>query len=95
MNSLYYGDNLDVLRRYIKTKALISFTSILRSIAIKTTTCFLPNVTGIRLPSTKSRHSQIHGNGIMFPLNHYQEVVEAGGAVSQAMQAFRKFLGEN
>lgn len=94
MNSLYYGDNLDVLRRYIKDESvdLVYLDPPFNS--NQDYNALFAERDGIR------SQAQIKAFADTWKWDHvaaesYQEVVEAGGAVSQAMQAFRKFLGEN
>jgi DNA modification methylase len=94
MNSLYYGDNLDVLRRYIKDE---SVDLVYLDPPFNSNQDY--NVLFAERDGTRSQ-AQIKAFADTWKWDHvsaesYQEVVEAGGAVSQAMQAFRKFLGEN
>ncbi|MFH1086095.1 MAG: DNA methyltransferase [Chloroflexota bacterium] len=94
MNQLFYGDNLDVLRRHIKdeTVDLIYLDPPFNSNATY-------NVLFKEQNGSKSA-AQIKAFGDTWHWDQaaahaYQQVVEAGGKVSQAMQAFRSLLGDN
>ncbi len=93
-NYLYYGDNLEVLKRYIKdaTVDLIYLDPPFNSNQDY-------NVLFAEQDGSRSA-AQIKAFGDTWEWNKesakaYQEVVEAGGKVSQVMQAFRTFLGDN
>ena len=93
-NLLYYGDNLDVLRRHVadETVDLIYLDPPFNSNATY-------NVLFAEQNGTKAA-AQILAFGDTWHWDQtaaeaYQEVVEAGGRVSQAMQAFRQFLGDS
>src|SRR4249920_3583116 len=75
MNLLYYGDNLDVLRRHVADESvdLVYLDPPFNSQADYNV--LFAEQDGSRAAS--------------------QEVVEGGGAVSRALQAFRALLGEN
>jgi DNA modification methylase len=93
-NTLYYGDNLDVLRRYIKDE---SIDLIYLDPPFKSNQDY--NVLFAERDGTKSR-AQIKAFEDTWSWDHeaasaYQELVERGGKPSQAMQAFRTLLGEN
>lgn len=94
MNKLYYGDNLDVLRRYIKdeTVDLIYLDPPFNSNA--TYNVLYREQDGSRAAAqTKAFEDTWHWD--RSAAETYQEVVEAGGKVSQTMQACRLFLGAN
>ncbi len=91
-NKLFYGDNLDVLRRYVKdeTVDLIYLDPPFNSRQDY-------NVLFAEKDGTQSS-SQITAFEDTWEWNldaerAYTEIVERGGTVSQAMQAFRTFLG--
>ncbi len=93
-NTLYYGDNLDILRRYIgdETVDLIYLDPPFKSNQDY-------NVLFAEQDGSRSA-AQIKAFGDTWRWDQaaahaYEEVVERGGKVSQAMQAFRKFLGDN
>jgi adenine specific DNA methylase Mod len=93
-NLLYYGDNLDVLRRYVADESvdLVYLDPPFKSDATY-------NVLFAERDGSRSA-AQIKAFGDTWEWNQaaaeaYQEVVESGGKVSQVMQAFRTFLGTN
>ena len=93
-NTLYYGDNLDILRRYIKdgTVDLVYLDP-----PFKSNQAY--NVLFEEQNGTRSK-AQIKAFEDTWRWDVesaavFAEVVEAGGKVSLVMQAFRKFLGEN
>ena len=93
-NILYYGDNLDILRRYIKDESvdLIYLDPPFNSNATY-------NILFKEGDETQSA-AQIQAfedtwHWDQASVAAYQEVVEAGGQVSEAMQAFRQLLGGN
>src|SRR5450759_3696487 len=92
MNGLYYGDNLDVLRRYVKDESvdLVYLDPPLNSRQDY-------NVLFAEKDGTRSS-SQIMAFEDTWEWNidaerAYEEVVEQVGQVSDAMRAFRTFLG--
>lgn len=94
MNRLYYGDNLDVLRRHIENESvdLVYLDPPFNSNASY-------NVLFAERDGTQAA-SQIKAFEDTWKWDEsaaraYEEVVEAGGRVSQAMQAFRTLLGES
>lgn len=94
MNTLYYGDNLDILRRYVETESvdLIYLDPPFNSNATY-------NVLFAEHDGTKAA-AQVKAFEDTWEWDTeaaraYQETVEMGGRVSQAMQAFRTFLGES
>jgi DNA modification methylase len=94
MNQLYYGDNLDVLRRHIEDESvdLVYLDPPFNSNASY-------NVLFAERDGTQAA-SQIKAFEDTWKWDEeaaraFEEVVEAGGKTSQAMQAFRAFLGES
>lgn len=93
-NKLYYGDNLDVLRRYVKDE---SVDLIYLDPPFNSRQDY--NVLFAEKDGSQSS-SQITAFEDTWEWNldaerAYQEIVESGGTVSQAMQAFRTFLGHS
>lgn len=93
-NVLYYGDNLDILRRYVKdeTVDLIYLDPPFNSKATYNV------LFGEQNGSQAAAQIKAFGDTWQWDqaaAEAYQEVVEAGGKVSQAMQAFRMFLGDS
>ena len=94
MNLLYYGDNLDVLRRHIEDESvdLVYLDPPFNSNASY-------NVLFAERDGTQAA-SQIKAFEDTWKWDESaaracQEVIEAGGKVSEAMQAFRTFLSES
>ena len=94
MNQLYYGDNLDVLRRHVQDESvdLVYLDPPFNSNASY-------NVLFAERDGTQAA-SQIKAFEDTWRWDQgaaraFEEVVEVGGRVSQAMQAFRTFLGES
>ena len=93
-NTLYYGDNLDILRRYIKDETVD---------LVYLDPPFNSNVTYNVLfgeQNGSQAASQIKAFEDTWTWDQaaaaaYQDVVEAGGTVSRAMQAFRTLLGDS
>jgi site-specific DNA-methyltransferase (adenine-specific) len=93
-NLLYYGDNLDILRRYVKdeTVDLVYLDPPFNS---------NQNYSVLFAEKDGSKSAaQIHAFEDTWQWDEsaaraYQDLVETGGKVSQAMQAFRAFLGPN
>jgi DNA modification methylase len=93
-NVLYYGDNLDVLRRHIKDESVD---------LVYLDPPFNSNQSYNVLFSAKDgteAAAQIKAFGDTWHWDQaaalaYQEVVEHGGKVSEVLQAFRLFLGTN
>ena len=93
-NQLYYGDNLDILRRYVPDE---SVDVIYLDPPFKSNQDY--NVLFAERDGTQAA-AQIKAFKDTWHWDQsaaltYQEVVERGGTVSQAMQAFWTFLGEN
>ena len=94
MNQLYYGDNLDILRRYIKdeTVDLIYLDPPFNSKATYNV------LFGERNGSQAAAQIKAFDDTWTWDTaaaQAYQEVVEAGGKVSAALQAFRMLLGDS
>lgn len=94
MNTLYYGDNLDVLRRYIADE---SVDLVYLDPPFKSNQDY--NVLFAEQDGSRSA-AQIKAFEDTWRWDQaaaaaYQEIVERGGRVSQAMQAFRTFLGDS
>jgi DNA modification methylase len=94
MNQLYYGDNLDVLKRHIQDESvdLVYLDPPFNSSASY-------NVLFAERDGTQAA-SQIKAFEDTWRWDQeaaraFEQVVEAGGRPSQAMQAFRTFLGES
>jgi len=93
-NALYYGDNLEVLRRYVKDE---SVDLIYLDPPFKSDQDY--NVLFAERNGAQST-AQVKAFKDTWRWDQeaalaYQQTVEAGGPVSEAMQAFRKFFGEN
>jgi len=93
-NMLYYGDNLDILRRYIPDESvdLVYLDPPFNSNA--TYNVLFAEQNGSRAAA------QIKAFGDTWQwdqaaIKAHQEIVEAGGKASIAMQSFRQFLGDN
>src|SRR5690606_285490 len=93
-NRLYYGDNLDVLRRYVADESvdLVYLDPPFNSNANY-------NVLFAEKSGTKAA-AQIKAFEDTWQWDEsaaaaYREVVEAGGDVAQALIAFRTFLGDS
>jgi len=94
VNTLYYGDNLDVLRRYIKDETV---DLVYLDPPFKNNQDY--NVLFAEQSGTKSA-SQIKVFEDTWRWDQgaaaaYEEMVEAGGRVAEVMRAFRTFLGES
>lgn len=93
MNQLYYGDNLDILRQHIKDD---SVDLVYLDPPFKSNQDY--NVLFREQDGTRSA-AQVRAFEDTWRWDHvaadaFQQVVEHGGKVSLAMQAFRRFLGE-
>src|SRR5687767_11063458 len=93
-SKLFYGDNLGILRDYIPSESvdLIYLDPPFKS--NQDYNVLFAEQDGSRSPA------QIKAFGDTWHWDHaaataYDEIVEAGGKVSEAMQAFQKFLGQN
>lgn len=93
-NLLYYGDNLDVLRRYVKDETI---DLVYLDPPFKSNQDY--NVLFREQSGTPSA-AQIRAFEDTWEWNEdaqraYEEVVEQGGRVAEAMRAFRTFLGNS
>ncbi len=93
-NVLYYGDNLDILRRYIKDETI---DLIYLDPPFKSNQDY--NVLFKEQNGSRSA-AQIRAFEDTWEWNEdsaraYQEIVESGGKVAEAMLAFRTYLAEN
>jgi DNA modification methylase len=93
-NILYYGDNLDILRRYIPDESvdLVYLDPPFNSNA--TYNVLFAEQNGSRAASQMKAFEDTW-QWDEAAAKSYQEVVENGGEVSQALIAFRAFLGDN
>ncbi len=94
MNHLYYGDNLDVLRRYIKDESvdLVYLDPPFKSNQ-DYNVLFAEKDGAGAAAQFKAFEDTWEWNQLSAAM--YEEIVESGGRVSDVMQAFRKFLGTN
>lgn len=94
MNTLYYGDNLDILKRYIKDESvdLVYLDPPFNSKQDYNVLFSEKNGSGASA-QIKAFEDTWHWD--FNATKNYQEIVEAGGDISLVMQAFRRFLGEN
>ena len=93
-NSLYYGDNLDILRSYVQDE---SVDLVYLDPPFKSDQTY--NVLFQEKDGTQSA-SQIKAFGDTWHWDEqsarsFEEVVEAAGQVAEAMRAFRRLLGPN
>jgi len=93
-NLLYYGDNLDVLRRHVKDESvdLVYLDPPFNS--AQDYNVLFAEQDGTRA-SAQIKAFDDTWRWDEAAARSFQEVVEAGGKVSQALQAFRSFLGES
>lgn len=94
MNCLYYGDNLDVLRRHIKDETidLVYLDPPFQS--GKNYNVLFSEADGSR-SAAQIRAFEDTWRWDQGAVQNYQSVVEAGGPVSRALQGFRQILGES
>ena len=94
MNTLYYGDNLDVLRRCIADESvdLVYLDPPFKS--NQTYNVLFAERDGAQAAAQIKAFEDTWRWDQAAALA-FQEIVEQGGAVSRAMQAFRTFLGDN
>jgi DNA modification methylase len=94
VNQLYYGDNLDVLRRHIKDEAadLVYLDPPFKSNQDYNVLFAEKDGTGAA-SQFKAFEDTWEWNQASAAV--YEEIVEGGGRVSDVMQAFRRFLGTN
>ncbi|MBV9688538.1 MAG: site-specific DNA-methyltransferase, partial [Ktedonobacteraceae bacterium] len=93
-NFLYYGDNLDTLRRYIKDETIDLIYLDPPFNSQQNYNVLFAEKSGVR--ST----AQIKAFGDTWKWDQgaaqtYQQVVEAGGTLSETLQGFRRLLGTN
>jgi len=93
-NLLYYGDNLDILQRHIKDETidLIYLDPPFKS--NKNYNVLFAEQNGSRPAAQIEAFEDTWQWGEM-AAKTYQEIVESGGEVSRAMQAFHTYLGES
>ena len=93
-NTLYYGDNLDILRRYVQdeTVDLVYLDPPFNSNA--TYNVLFGEQDGTQAAS-QIKAFEDTWRWDSSAAEAFQETVESGGQVSRAMQAFRTVLGEN
>ncbi|CAN5826768.1 site-specific DNA-methyltransferase [soil metagenome] len=94
MNRLYYGDNLDVLRRHIGDESvdLVYLDPPFNS--AQDYNVLFEERDGSQA-SAQIMAFEDTWKWDMASARAYQEVVESGGSASRALQAFRGFIGEN
>lgn len=94
MNLLYYGDNLDVLRRHVKdeTVDLVYLDPPFNSNQDYNVLFAEKDGTGA---ASQFKAFEDTWEWNLDALQVYEELVESGGRVSDVMQAFRRFLGTN
>ena len=93
-NSLYYGDNLDILRRYVQDESvdLVYLDPPFKS--DQTYNVLFQEKDGSESASQiKAFKDTWHWD--KQAARSFEEVVEAGGRVARAMRAFRRLLGPN
>ncbi|MGQ9586399.1 MAG: site-specific DNA-methyltransferase [Anaerolineae bacterium] len=93
-NTLYYGDNLDILRRYVADES-VDLVYLDPPFNSKATYNVLFGEQNGSQAAAQIKAFDDTWRWDQAAAQAYQEVVEAGGKVSQAMQAFRALLGEN
>ena len=93
-NLLYYGDNLEVLRRYVKDESidLVYLDPPFKS--DKDYSVLFAEQNGSR-SKAQIKAFKDSWRWDRAAAEAYEATVEAGGKVSRAMQAFRKFLGDS
>ena len=94
VNALYYGDNLEVLRQHVADESvdLIYLDPPFNSNADYS--IFFKEKNGAAAAAQiKAFKDTWHWD--QGAARTYEDIVEAGGSVSDALQAFRKFLGAN
>lgn len=93
-NKLYYGDNLDILRRYVADESvdLVYLDPPFKS--QRDYNVLFEERTG-ELSAAQIQAFEDTWCWDLAAARAYEETVEAGGEVSLAMQAFRTFLGES
>src|SRR6185312_3489742 len=94
VNTLYYGDNLDILRRYVADESvdLVYLDPPFNS--ARNFNVLFQEQDGSRA-SAQIRVFEDTWQWDEAAATTYHEVVESGGKVSEVLQAFRLFLGDN
>jgi len=94
MNKLYYGDNLDILRRYVKDESvdLVYLDPPFNS--NRDYNVLFAEQSGKRAAAQIKAFEDTWRWDEVSALA-YEEIVEVGGDVSEAMQAFHAYLGES
>jgi len=94
VNQLYYGDNLDILKRYIKDESvdLVYLDPPFKS-SQDYNILFEEKNGSQSAAQIKVFEDTWHWD--QSAAHAYQSVVESGGRVAEAMRAFRTFLGDN
>ena len=93
-NRLYYGDNLDVLRRHIKDETIDLVYLDPPFNSAQDYNVLFSEQSGDRA-AAQIKAFEDTWRWDLGAEAAYKEIVEAGGQVSVAMQAFRTFLGES
>lgn len=93
-NSLYYGDNLDVLRRYVKDET-VDLVYLDPPFNSNQDYNVLFGERNGRRAAAQIKAFEDTWTWDEEAARAYQETVEAGGKPSEAMQAFRRLLGES
>ena len=94
MNHLYYGDNLDIMRRYIDKESVdLVYLDPPFNSSRNYNVIFeqkSDDAAGAQIKAFEDTWHWDHTAALA-----YKEIVEAGGQISVVMQAFRSFLGES
>ena len=93
-NTLYYGDNLDILRRYVPDES-VDLVYLDPPFNSKATYNVLFGEQDGSQAAAQIKAFDDTWTWDQAAAQAYQETVEAGGKVSQAMQAFRMLLGDS
>lgn len=93
-NKLYYGDNLDILRRYVEDES-VDLVYLDPPFKSQQDYNVLFQERGGDLSEAQIQAFEDTWRWDLTSARAYEEVVERGGDVSRVMQAFRTFLGES
>jgi DNA modification methylase len=93
-NTLYYGDNLDILGRYVDDESIDLIYLDPPFNSARNYNVLFAEQDGSRA-AAQIRVFEDTWQWDEAAASAYHEVVEAGGAVSEVLQAFRLFLGDN